>query len=75
MSSSPTSPWPPWSRTQAKQNTLAGELEHGGLIDAETVRRIACDATIVVALDDDLGHTMYEGLGPAFPEGRPNVER
>ncbi len=40
---------------------LAGDLERGGLIDIETVRRIACDATIVVAVDDDVGHTMYEG--------------
>jgi hypothetical protein len=40
---------------------LAGELERGGLVNAETVRRIACDATIVVAVDDDVGHSMYEG--------------
>ena len=50
-----------------EESTLAGELEHGGLIDAETVRRIACDATVVVALDDDLGHTMYEGRARRFP--------
>jgi hypothetical protein len=31
------------------------------------VRRIACDATIVVALDDDVGHTMYEGRARRFP--------
>jgi hypothetical protein len=46
---------------------LAGELEQHGLIDVETVRRIACDATIVVALDDDVGHTMYEGRARRFP--------
>ena len=40
---------------------LAGDLESGGLIDIETVRRVSCDATIVVAVDDDVGHTMYEG--------------
>ena len=50
-----------------EESTLAAELEHGGLIDAETVRRIACDATVVVALDDDLGHTMYEGRARRFP--------
>ena len=50
-----------------EQSTLAGELEHGGLIDAETVQRIACDATIVVAVDDDVGHTMYEGRARRFP--------
>jgi hypothetical protein len=50
-----------------EESTLAGELEHHGLIDGETVRRIACDATVVVALDDDLGHTMYEGRAKRFP--------
>ncbi len=48
-------------------STLAGELEHHGLIDAETVRRIACDATVAVAVDDDVGHTMYEGRAQRFP--------
>jgi hypothetical protein len=46
---------------------LVGELERGDLISGETVRRIACDATIVVALDDDVGHTMYEGRAQRFP--------
>ncbi len=46
---------------------LAGELERGGLISGETVRRIACDATIVIALDDDVGHTMYEGRARRYP--------
>jgi hypothetical protein len=50
-----------------EQSALAGELEHHGLIDGETVQRIACDATIVVALDDDVGHTMYEGRARRFP--------
>jgi hypothetical protein len=50
-----------------RQSTLAGELEYGGLIDGETVRRIACDATVAVALDDDVGHTMYEGRARRFP--------
>jgi hypothetical protein len=40
---------------------LGGELERGGLISVETVRRISCDAHIVVAVDDDVGHTMHEG--------------
>jgi len=38
-----------------EKSALAGELEYGGLIDADTVRRIACDATVVGALDDDEG--------------------
>jgi hypothetical protein len=45
---------------------LAGELEGHGLIDCETVQRIACDATIAVAVDDDVGHTMYEGRARRF---------
>jgi hypothetical protein len=47
--------------------TLGGELEHRGLIDAEVVRRLACDASVVVALDDDVGHTMYEGRARRDP--------
>jgi hypothetical protein len=46
---------------------LAGELERHGLIDRNTVQRIACDATIAVAVDDDVGHTMYEGRAQRFP--------
>jgi hypothetical protein len=46
---------------------LAGELEHHGLIDCDMVRRIACDATIAVGVDDDVGHTMYEGRARRFP--------
>ncbi len=46
---------------------LAGELEHYGLIDAVVARRLACDATLVVALDDDVGHTMYEGRARRDP--------
>jgi hypothetical protein len=46
---------------------LGGELEHRGLIDAAVARRLACDATLVVALDDDVGHTMYEGRARRDP--------
>jgi hypothetical protein len=46
---------------------LGGELEHRGLIDAVVARRLACDATLVVALDDDVGHTMYEGRARRDP--------
>jgi hypothetical protein len=28
---------------------------------------LACDATVIVSLDDDLGHTMYEGRARRFP--------
>jgi hypothetical protein len=50
-----------------EDSALAGELEHRGLVDAEVVRRLACDATLVVALDDDAGHTMYEGRARRDP--------
>ncbi len=50
-----------------EDSELAGELEHRGLIDAVVVRRLACDATVVVALDDDVGHTMYEGRARRDP--------
>ena len=53
---------------------LAGELEQCGLIDIETVQRVACDATMAVAVDDDIGHTMYEGRGRRFPTGAQRRE-
>ncbi len=46
---------------------LPGELERDGLISAETVRRIACDSTITIAVDSDVGHTMYEGRARRTP--------
>jgi len=49
------------------ESQLLGELERGGLIAAETVRRLACDATVVVAVDDQGGHTMYEGRQRRYP--------
>jgi hypothetical protein len=57
-----------------KASELAGELEHHGLIDVETVQRIACDATVVVAVDDEAGHTMYEGRARRFPSGAQRRE-
>ena len=48
---------------------LAGELERGGLISTEVVHEIACGATIAVAVDDDVGHTMYEGRARRVPTG------
>jgi hypothetical protein len=56
------------------KSELAAELEHHGLIDVETVQRIACDATMVVAVDDSLGHTMYEGRTRRFPSGAQRRE-
>jgi len=48
---------------------LVGELERDGLISRETLQRVACDATIVIAVDDDVGHTMYEGRARRHPSG------
>ena len=53
---------------------LAGELESNGLISAEVVHEIACGATIAVAVDDDVGHTMYEGRAKRFPTGAQRRE-
>jgi hypothetical protein len=50
-----------------QESPLAAELERGGLVDPETLRRLACDATVVIALDDDVGHTMYEGRARRHP--------
>jgi Domain of unknown function (DUF222) len=50
-----------------EQSELAGELERGGLLSMETVRRLACNATLVIGVDDDVGHTMYEGRQRRFP--------
>jgi hypothetical protein len=50
-----------------EDSELLGELERDGLVDAETVRRLACDATFVVAVDDQSGHTMYEGRQRRYP--------
>ena len=50
-----------------ESSELAGELERGELISGETVRRIACDATVILAVDDDVGRTMYEGRGRRDP--------
>jgi hypothetical protein len=51
----------------AQATELAAELEHNGLIDVATVQKLSCDATVAVAVDDDVGHTMYEGRARRFP--------
>jgi Domain of unknown function (DUF222)/HNH endonuclease len=55
-------------------SALGGELEHHGWIGAEVVRRLACDGAVVVALDDDVGHTMYEGRARRDPSGAQRRE-
>jgi hypothetical protein len=49
-----------------QETVLGAELERGGLISLEVARRLACDASLVVALDDEAGHTMYEGRARRF---------
>jgi hypothetical protein len=44
-----------------ESSELCGELERGGLISGDVVRRLACEAKVIVAVDDDAGHTIYEG--------------
>ena len=53
---------------------LAGDLERGGLLNLEAVRRVACDATITLAVDDEMGHTMYEGRARRDPSGPQHRE-
>jgi hypothetical protein len=50
-----------------RAGTATGDLERHGLISPEAVRRLTCDGEVVVALDDALGHTMYEGRAKRFP--------
>ncbi len=52
---------------EVEDTELAGELEHNGLVDVATVHKLSCDATVAVAVDDDVGHTMYEGRARRFP--------
>ena len=57
------------------KSELAAELEHHGLIDLETVQRIACDATVVVAVDDAAGPHHVRGPGPALRRPGPSDAR
>jgi hypothetical protein len=56
----------PFEVLRDPESTLMGELERGGLISADVARRLACDAELIVALDDAEGHTMYEGRAQRF---------
>ncbi len=53
---------------------LVGDLERGGLLSLETVRRLICDCTFAIAVDDDAGHTMYEGRQRRLPTGAQRRE-
>jgi hypothetical protein len=54
-------------RTEGPASALVGELERAGLITAEVLERLACDANVVLALDDEAGHTLCEGRARRFP--------
>ncbi len=56
---------------------LAGELEAGGYLRCDVVRRLSCDSTFAVAIDDDVGRTMFEGRAQrwATPAQRREVLR
>ena len=45
-----------------------------GLISVDVVRRLVCDAELVVALDDALGHTLYEGRARRDPSATQRRE-
>jgi hypothetical protein len=56
---------------------LGGELETGGYLHSDVVQRLACDATLALAIDDDVGRTMFEGRAQrwATPVQRREVAR
>jgi hypothetical protein len=57
--------------------TGRAEIERMGLLSGEAIRRISCDATVALALDDAFGHTMFEGRSKrlATPPQRREVQR
>jgi len=58
-----------------ESSELAGELgKRDGLISAETVRRLACDATVMVALDDEFA-TRCTRAGPGDFRPARSAER
>jgi hypothetical protein len=54
--------------------TGSAEIERLGLLSPEAIRRISCDATIALGLDDAFGHTMFEGRARRFPTGAQRRE-
>jgi hypothetical protein len=42
------------------------ELAGLGLLSREAIRRITCDASVALAVDDAFGHTMFEGRSRRF---------
>jgi hypothetical protein len=54
--------------------TGSAEIERLGLLSPEAIRRISCDASVALALDDAFGHTMFEGRSRRFPSGAQRRE-
>jgi hypothetical protein len=46
--------------------TGRAEIERMGFLSGEAIRRIGCDASVALALDDAFGHTMFEGRSKRF---------
>ena len=67
----------PYEVVADPESELVGELERAGLISADVARRLVCDGEVIVALDDEVGHTMYEGRAQrlATPTQRREVWR
>lgn len=57
--------------------TGTAEIERLGLLSAAAIRRITCDSTIALAVDDAFGHTMFEGRAQRYatPAQRREVTR
>ncbi len=57
--------------------TGRAEIERMGFLSGEVIRRIGCDASVALALDDAFGHTMFEGRSKRFatPAQRHEVQR
>jgi hypothetical protein len=45
----------------------SAEIERLGLISRGVLQRMSCDADVILAIDDDVGHTMFEGRRHRFP--------
>jgi hypothetical protein len=54
--------------------TGSAEIERLGLLSPEAIRRISCDATVALGLDDAFGHTMFEGRARRFPSSAQRRE-
>jgi Domain of unknown function (DUF222)/HNH endonuclease len=52
--------------TFLRGGTGQAEIERLGLLSRAAIRRISCDATITLGVDDAFGHTMFEGRSRRF---------